>query len=94
MKKDEFYYEIAENLKSYLPEEYQNAKISVERIEKPEGPKTGITVAKELGSIIPVVYLDDKFAEFSQEKKKLDEEYALRREALLSQLNTGKERKT
>lgn len=29
-----------------------------------------------------------------QEKKKLDEDYALRREALLSQLNTGKERKT
>ena len=32
MKKDEFYYEVAENLKTYLPEEYQNAKISVERI--------------------------------------------------------------
>lgn len=73
MKKDEFYYKVAENLKTYLPEEYQNAKISVERIEKPEGPKTGITVAKELGSIIPVVYLDDKFAEFSQEKKKLED---------------------
>ena len=73
MKKDEFYYEVAENLKTYLPEEYQNAKISVEKIEKPEGLKTGITVTKELGNIAPVIYLDDKFGEFSQGKQKVED---------------------
>lgn len=73
MKKDEFYYEVAENLKTYLPEEYQNAKISVEKIEKPEGLKTGITVTKELGNIAPVIYLDDKFGEFSQGKQKMED---------------------
>lgn len=69
MKKNEFMEQVAESIREYLPQEYQNAKITVQHVEKQDGTKTGIMVQKDSETMAPVVYLDAEYDTFMQGKK-------------------------
>ena len=62
--KDAFYEMVAGKIKEYLPETFQKARITVDKIYKPGNVRTGITVMLPGESIAPVVYLDDAFQKY------------------------------
>lgn len=56
----EFTEKIAANIKSYLPEEYQDADVKILKNPKPGGTTfTGITVLRPHDTTSPICYLDD-----------------------------------
>ena len=69
MKKNEFMEQVAESIKEYLPQEYQNTDVIVQQVEKQDGIRTGIAVLKDSEMIAPVIYLDAEYDAFMQGKK-------------------------
>lgn len=59
--KEEFYQRIADKVKDYLPAVLQDVQITVEKIYKPEGIKTGLLVKSPAKNAAPVVYADDAY---------------------------------
>ena len=62
--KDEFYEMVAGKIKGYLPEVFQEARITVDEIYKPGNVRTGITVSLPSESIAPVIYLEDAYQKY------------------------------
>lgn len=65
MKYEQFLEEVANNIKNYLPEEYQDAKVSTESIKKNNNTQLqSITIKKPGESISPVIYMESYYEAF------------------------------
>ena len=58
MTKQEFFRQVSENIKDYLPEEYRDAEISVDNAFNTSGAYTALVILKDSDEITPVVNLD------------------------------------
>ena len=61
MSFDEFKETIAEEIKAFLPEKYEDADISINTVQKNNEELTGITIRSSESNIAPNIYLDSYY---------------------------------
>ena len=62
MSKQEFYEEIKENIREYLPPEYEDAEISLTtQVKNMDVEMTGLLIRLPGESAAPVIYLDSMY---------------------------------
>lgn len=67
MTKQEFMRHIAENIREYLPQSFEEAEISLQEVRKQNGTmQTGIIIRKGEENISPCIYLDEPYEEWKQ----------------------------
>ena len=70
MTYNEFEVYVKENIKWYLPEEYQDAEVSVKNIKKNNGlVLKGLMIKKEGESITPTIYLEDFYEKYMEDEE-------------------------
>ena len=69
MNFDEFKQNVAENIKSYLPEQYQNAEVTIQEVTKSNDiTLSGLMIRTEENNIAPNIYLENFFAQYEDGK--------------------------
>lgn len=61
---NEFANYVVENIKDFLPKEFENASFSTREVYKPNTKLTGLYIAREDSKISPVVYIDSFYESY------------------------------
>ena len=69
MNFEEFKKSVAENIKDYLPEEYQNAQVTIQEVTKSNDiVLSGLMIRTEDNNIAPNIYLENFYQEYEEGK--------------------------
>lgn len=70
---DEFKASVADNIKDYLPEQYQNAEVTLQEVTKSNDiTLTGLMIKNEDSNIAPNIYLEGFFEQYNDGKDMSD----------------------
>ena len=69
MNFDEFKQNVADHIKDYLPEQYQNAEVTIQEVTKSNDiTLSGLMIRTEENNIAPNIYLENFFAQYEDGK--------------------------